>query len=155
MFLNSFCAPCPCFHLLYNPFLHSSSVMSSLLSQTMLLIHLLVFLSIKMDYPFTWRMLSLKICWLFWTTWPFRAAAHRSPQLPMKKPKPAHMKSKVSTLLLAFFTPFKMLISISWSWIQPTHQTQQLEVKLLQHFYWLQEQADVVFSFGSFFFIEG
>lgn len=42
------------------------------------------------------------------------------------------MKSKVTTLLLAFFTPFKILVSsLSWSQIQPTHQTQQLEDKLL------------------------
>lgn len=102
--------------------------MSSLLSQTRLLIHLLVFLSIKMDYPFIWRMLSLKICWLSWATWPFRAASHRSPHTSsMKKPKSAHMKSKVTTLLLAFFTPLEISIScVSWSWIQSTHQTQQL-----------------------------
>lgn len=45
IFLNSSFIAHPCFHLLYDAFLHWSSTMSSLMTQSSLLIRLLVFMS--------------------------------------------------------------------------------------------------------------
>lgn len=53
--------------------------MSSLLSQVSLLIYLLVFLGVRIDFSCTWRMLSFKTWQLSCSPLPFRAASHEIP----------------------------------------------------------------------------
>lgn len=60
MFPNFFFVASPCFIFLYPAPLHWNSVMSYPPSQAGLLICLLVFQSVGLDHPCTWRLLSLK-----------------------------------------------------------------------------------------------
>lgn len=149
-FLNAFFAPCCCLHLLDNLFLLSSWVMSSLLGQAGLLINR--FVSVHQDGPFFHLKDALKNLPVFLSNFTLQSdASHRIPPTSsMKKPKSAYTKSKDSTLLLACSTPLKILVSsASWSWTQHT-QTQQLEVKMLEHFYWLQQESNVTFFWQLF-----
>lgn len=58
------------------------SVMTSLLSQVSVLIHLFLFLTIRMNCSCTWSVLSLKTCQLLWAPLPFRNAWDPPYQFP-------------------------------------------------------------------------
>lgn len=98
----------------------TGGLMSSQFSQASLLVCLLVFLSIMMNYFCARKFLSLKTCYCSWLPFFLRAASQGIPPNSfLNKPKPARLKSKVCTLLLSILTPFRILISmISW-WLQP------------------------------------
>lgn len=77
--------------------------MSFLLGQACLLIHLLDFLCIGMDNSFTWMILSLRICKLFWVPLLLGAPSHGIPSTSSQnKLKSALIKFRVCNLLLSF-----------------------------------------------------
>lgn len=116
-FQNSSFAACPLFHLLYTVFLHESFIINCMVSQTSLLKHPNVFVSIGMGYSCTWRTLFWKIYQLSWASLCFKAASHGWPDTGfLKKLKAAHPVSSACTWLLAFLAPPRIFLDC-FSWI--------------------------------------
>lgn len=107
-----------------------------------------------MDHSFIWRMLFLKICRFSWATLPFREMPPIGSHLPVPWKSQSQLTRSPRTVLchLLALLPSRSwspLGSWSWSWTQHT-QTQQLEVKMLEHFYWLQQESNVTFFWQLF-----
>lgn len=110
---------CSLFHLSHVPFLHLSSLSSSLFNQAGFLLCQLLFLLRWMDCPCALRRLSLKVSQYSWT--PLASKAGSSgipPTISLSKLKAALVKFWGFILLLTFFTPLRMLNSTILS-LQP------------------------------------